>query len=275
MGSHKLKPSARKRRIASRPRKVKADSKPTAVVPFRVVPTGHEQSRADRAAADLASLHGVIERQADEITNLREAVRQQMESLTAIATAAPSLSETVVRESTLHDAQATLAHALEVIGQVLGPAPSGAALVGVVRPEPVIDPFVRAKQHRVPYDHLKSHVSKALAAVAPDDAVVMVVSRGDDSLMQNGNRRMWHFPQNDDGIYAGYHPASSRHAIRHLESLREKGGQFLVFPATAAWWLDHYGELRRHLEQRYRLVYAEPDACAIYDVRLDRQGDQS
>ena len=58
-----------------------------------------------------------------------------------------------------------------------------------------------------------------------------------------------HFPQTDDGTYAGHHPADSSDAISHLESLRGKGARFFVIPATSGWWLEHYADLARHLAQ--------------------------
>jgi GT2 family glycosyltransferase len=79
----------------------------------------------------------------------------------------------------------------------------------------------------------------------PPDATVLVVSNGDDELLKLGaNRRGWHFPQMEDGTYAGHHPANSAEAIAHLEALQEQGGTHILFPQTAFWWLEFYGELR-------------------------------
>ena len=98
----------------------------------------------------------------------------------------------------------------------------------------------------------------------PERATVVVVTRGDPALLRLGDRTGWHFPQRTDGVYAGYYPPDSAAAITHLESLRERGAQFLAFPATALWWLEHYEELAAHLEIRYeRIVYDESQG-AIY-----------
>jgi hypothetical protein len=96
-----------------------------------------------------------------------------------------------------------------------------------------------------------------------------VVSRGDDALVDLDGRTGWHFPRCDDGRYAGHYPKDSESAISHLEDLRRKGVRYLVIPATALWWLDHYEGLRSHLEQHYRLLVHRSDACAIY--ALDAQ----
>jgi hypothetical protein len=99
---------------------------------------------------------------------------------------------------------------------------------------------------------------------------VVVVSKGDDELLRLDGRWAWHFPQSEDGVYAGQYPASEEEAIAHLESLRAKGAQFLLFPATAFWWLEHYEGLRRHLKSRYRVVADRKDVCLIFDLRESR-----
>jgi glycosyltransferase involved in cell wall biosynthesis len=98
----------------------------------------------------------------------------------------------------------------------------------------------------------------------PDDATVLIVSRGDEELLRIGRRDARHFPQTSDGGYAGHHPADSTAAVQHLESLRSNGASHLVIPATSDWWLEHYAGFRQHLEERYVQVFADPDSCVIY-----------
>ena len=98
----------------------------------------------------------------------------------------------------------------------------------------------------------------------PEDATVLVVSRGDSELLKLGGRRAWHFPQRADGVYAGYYPPDSAAAIAHVEALRTRGGEFLAFPSPAAWWLEHYDGLAEHLEKNYELVVRDETAGAIY-----------
>jgi hypothetical protein len=98
---------------------------------------------------------------------------------------------------------------------------------------------------------------------------VLVVSRGDEQFVRLEGRRGWHFPRHEDGRWGGFHPADSQEAISHLELLRSRGAQYLVFPETAFWWLDYYGDLKEHLEGRYRLL-ATSESCQIYDVRASR-----
>jgi cellulose synthase/poly-beta-1,6-N-acetylglucosamine synthase-like glycosyltransferase len=36
--------------------------------------------------------------------------------------------------------------------------------------------------------------------------------------------------------------------------MRARGADYLLLPATAFWWLDHYQKFREHLEARYPTV---------------------
>jgi GT2 family glycosyltransferase len=98
------------------------------------------------------------------------------------------------------------------------------------------------------YRDLIEQVRETAELELPPDATVLIVSNGDDELLELGARRRgWHFPQMDDGTYAGHHPGDSVEAIAHLEALREKGAEYILFPQTAFWWLDFYGDLRAYL----------------------------
>jgi glycosyltransferase involved in cell wall biosynthesis len=121
--------------------------------------------------------------------------------------------------------------------------------------------------HYLVYQRLLHQIREVVNAELPPDATVVVVSKGDDQLLQLGGRTAWHFPQNEAGVYAGYNPADSAAAIKHLEELRAKGGDFLLFPGTGLWWLDHYREFREHLEARYPTVVRRDDVCVIFALR--------
>jgi hypothetical protein len=101
-------------------------------------------------------------------------------------------------------------------------------------------------------------------AGVPEGATVAVVSRGDDKLIRLPGRTGWHFPRTEEGVYAGHHPADSQEAVRHLEEVRRRGAEFLLIPCTAFWWLEHYDGLRRHLEDRARLVAFHEDICLLF-----------
>jgi hypothetical protein len=122
------------------------------------------------------------------------------------------------------------------------------------------------------YPQLVRHIREVANAVLPPGATVAVVSKGDEELLELGDgRRGWHFPQNEDGVYAGYYPADSAEAIIHLEELRTRGAGFLLFPETALWWLERYGDLKQHLEARYRRIWSE--RCIIYQLHEPSPND--
>jgi spore maturation protein CgeB len=100
----------------------------------------------------------------------------------------------------------------------------------------------------------------------PAGASVLVISKGDNDLLELEGRCGWHFPQTAAGVYAGHHPADDAEAIRHLEDLKTRGAGFLLIPAAAFWWLDHYKDFRRHLDSQYRRLACQEDTCLIYDL---------
>jgi hypothetical protein len=79
-----------------------------------------------------------------------------------------------------------------------------------------------------------------------------------------------HFPQSPTGMYAGHHPADGAEAVGDLNRLADGGARYLAIPATAAWWLDHYPELRERLDREGALVASDADTGLVY--ALTRQG---
>jgi hypothetical protein len=95
-----------------------------------------------------------------------------------------------------------------------------------------------------------------------------VVSNGDDELLKLGqNRHGWHFPQMQDGTYAGYHPGDSSEAIAHLSDLFKRGAQYVLLPQTAYWWLDFYPDLLRHLGCSEPAELSRTSALQIFRCR--------
>lgn len=120
------------------------------------------------------------------------------------------------------------------------------------------------RRHDAEYEELVERIRKVVLDKIPPRATVMVVSRGDDALLRLNGRRAWHFPEGADGEWAGYHPRDSREAIAQLKELQSRGGDFLLFPQTGLWWLDHYDDLREHLEQNAHVVVRDEETCVIY-----------
>lgn len=118
---------------------------------------------------------------------------------------------------------------------------------------------------RLGYRRLVERVRAAVGEAVPATASVLVVSRGDRQLVDLEGRDARHFPQDNGGGYLGHHPRDSAEAIARLESLRENGAEYLILPATAYWWLEHYAGFAEHLRDCYQRI--DSDVCAIF--RLD------
>jgi hypothetical protein len=115
------------------------------------------------------------------------------------------------------------------------------------------------------YEGLIERVRETANAMIPRNATVLVVSRGDEELLRIGPRRALHFPQDEFGRYAGYHPPDSDAAIGILESMRARGGEYLLLPSTSFWWLDYYEGLRDHLERNYPPIVSADD-CIVFEL---------
>jgi hypothetical protein len=109
----------------------------------------------------------------------------------------------------------------------------------------------------------------------PAYARVLVVSKGDPALVELGNRIGWHFPRGEGGGYAGYYPADSAGAIAQLEAQRTNGADYLLFPSTALWWLEHYVDFKKYLERCYATVVNQEDACLIFNLRQPGEGSMA
>jgi glycosyltransferase involved in cell wall biosynthesis len=118
----------------------------------------------------------------------------------------------------------------------------------------------------VDYQALPTRLRALVMRATPPAARVLVVSRGDEMLLEVEDRLMGHFPQTPSGTYAGYYPADSAAAVRHLDALREDGAAYLVFPDTASWWLEHYTGLRAYLEAGCGLTATETGVGSVYTL---------
>lgn len=116
------------------------------------------------------------------------------------------------------------------------------------------------------YQKLRGQIIETAEQFTPRGAKILVISKGDGALLEIPSRRTGHFPQTPRGAYAGHHPADSAEAIAQLEALRAKGAEYLLFPATSFWWLEHYADFARHLETTGSLVQRN-EAGVIYSLR--------
>lgn len=146
-----------------------------------------------------------------------------------------------------------------------------AAVQEVLRREPKPAPAEpsRPVQERTTgdeYEQLVERFRVRIAELVPSARSVLVVSRGDDRLLDLNGHRAGHFPQDESGKWAGYHPRDSESAIEELERLRSTGADALVFPSTMFWWFDFYPDLVEHLASSGELVHRD-DECAVFSLR--------
>ncbi|MCU1380084.1 MAG: hypothetical protein JWN29_3067 [Acidimicrobiales bacterium] len=114
------------------------------------------------------------------------------------------------------------------------------------------------------YADLVARFLRLAERAVPPGGEVLVVSRGDDQLLETTGRVARHFPAGPDGQWAGFHPGTTSDVTYALEAEHRRGAGFLAFPETARWWLDHYGGLAAFLETRYELVGAD-DAGLVFE----------
>src|SRR5438552_10590390 len=62
------------------------------------------------------------------------------------------------------------------------------------------------------------------------------------------------------------YPPDGGEAIEQLETLRAKGGEFLLIRRELVSWLEDYKRLKEHLDRQYRIIQ-DDEVCRIYDLR--------
>jgi hypothetical protein len=128
---------------------------------------------------------------------------------------------------------------------------------------------------RQAYQQVVDRFRGELQQVVPEGATVLVVGKGDPELLRLGSRRAWHFPQDGEGQYTGYHPADGASAVAQLERLKRMGATHLAFPQTTSWWLEHYSDLGDHLSRNYRSLPTDQGVCRVFDLKSRQEGPSS
>ncbi len=116
------------------------------------------------------------------------------------------------------------------------------------------------------YRRLKRRLRRFAAEALPEGAQVAVLTRGDEQLLDLPGVVAGHYPRDPAGGYAGFYPADGTAAVANLEWARANGADYLLFPATATWWLEAFPRLARHLRRRYRVVAREDDVGVVYGL---------
>lgn len=94
---------------------------------------------------------------------------------------------------------------------------------------------------------------------------VLVVSGGDEDLVDLGVQPCWPFPQGRDGGWAGFEPADGRAAVNHLEAQRTRGARSFVLPRAAFGWRTRFPELFDHLDATARRIH-DDEHVLVWDL---------
>ena len=103
----------------------------------------------------------------------------------------------------------------------------------------------------------------AITRVVPRGAMVVSVDKNDPTLLELSGRRGWHFP--DPRLHGAGYPPDDAAAAAYLEDLRVRGAEYLVFPQTALWWLEHYEKFRGELDAMHSCAWND-ETCVIYKL---------
>jgi 2-polyprenyl-3-methyl-5-hydroxy-6-metoxy-1,4-benzoquinol methylase len=131
----------------------------------------------------------------------------------------------------------------------------------------VLSAYPAAQREEANYQQLIQRIRDLVRSHVVGGGNVLVLSEGDENLVELHPCRGSHFPQEEDGTYAGYHPLDGPGAVRQLdETIRKNGSQFLLIPQTALWWLVEYRELEEYLNRHGTRVIDQPDICVMYTL---------
>ena len=124
------------------------------------------------------------------------------------------------------------------------------------------------------YESHQASVQKILAQVTEPGCTIAVVCRGDEEMVRIEGRVGTHFPQALEGYFSGFYPADNEAAVTHLEAVRDRGVDYLVFPVASLWWLHHYRIFGRYLTEHYHRMHVDDD-CVVFDLRTRSAEPQS
>jgi hypothetical protein len=116
------------------------------------------------------------------------------------------------------------------------------------------------------YRAAQARFRELVAGSAAPGERVLVVSRGDDGLLDIPSVRADHFPSAPGGGWAGHHPADSAEVLAMLGEEQNRGARYLAIPAMSSWWLRHYDDLVDHLESSAETRAGDSSIGLLYDL---------
>ncbi len=244
----------------------------------------HERQEADQQLQALAQRNRELQ---GDLTQIREAFGEQLERINArfhlVACREQELRDMLLdaHEQLLRrdeEIQAALSQKVYTpAGEANAAITNGPFITGSIaaqreviddskatppRPEATTPPSDSESEYE-PYARLVRDVRELVRREVPADASIVVISEGDNELLDMDGRKTWHFPCRDDESHADDYPEDGVDAIAQLQSLKAKGAEYLLIPSPALWVLDRYAELQEHLKLNHAVV-AREECCTIY-----------
>jgi hypothetical protein len=107
-----------------------------------------------------------------------------------------------------------------------------------------------------------------VANLLPDEETVLVVSEGDEALLELG-RLAWPFPHDAGGKPVPLDAVEGRRLVTQLRTLRERGVRYLLVPVAHLSALLRSPVLAAFLEEECRTLALRDRICALYEIRGD------
>ena len=121
------------------------------------------------------------------------------------------------------------------------------------------------------YRDLVRDIRDVVGRVVPAGGNVMVVSKGDNNLLQFEGRTGFHFPETGTGVYAGYHPATALPRSRRW-TRESTGGASTPFSWHVAVVARSLRRVPAHLDARYPRLWSDPAVRALRRAPAWRSG---
>ncbi|HVD41639.1 MAG TPA: hypothetical protein VNC16_11650 [Solirubrobacterales bacterium] len=109
-----------------------------------------------------------------------------------------------------------------------------------------------------------------LDSLLPEEEVVLVLSEGDDSLLDL-DRPAWHFPHDGAGQHVPLSADAGRHAVSQLSTLSRNGVRYLLVPVSLLWTLTRRPALTAYLAEECRCLALRERICTIYELRTSHR----
>lgn len=120
------------------------------------------------------------------------------------------------------------------------------------------------------YDVYRSRIRAALSEALPAASIALIVSRGDDALLDVPGVVTRHFPLGADGGWSGYSPPDGTQAVADLRRARSDGADYLVLPSHSFWWLSFYPELREYLAGAAQALMEEAELVSVFALEKEK-----